>query len=60
MEVVVRKKAARTPPSGNVLVHEDVSRSLSDYFGGGRGKHVGLAAKTVREEQGIGVAVRRY
>ena len=55
LETFVREDATRAPPKGNVSVDKDVGRALSCKFSGGDGEHVRTAAKTVGEEQNIGV-----
>ena len=59
LETVVREFAARASPEGDVPVDEDVSRALSCKFGCSEYGHVGSAAETIGEEQGVGVSSRR-
>ena len=49
---------ARASPEGDVTVDKNVSRALSRKFGSSDRVHVGSAAETIGEEQGVSISSR--
>ena len=56
LQAVIREYGARTPPSGNVFVDQNIGRTLIGKLSGSDGEHICPKTETIGDQQDVGVA----